>query len=407
MMDALSAKVFKYPDIKPQFFSYGTQREALKKFEEDVNVFRLFSFEVSVGGSRRYIVCPVEVFWTKYQVVTKRNFYEVICNKVPSKLYCDLEFEKLNNEDKDGYEMTRSLQNAIFRKLKTDHGISVNQDDCLVLESSNCTKFSIHLVFFTVVFKTNKDCGLFMQQVLSDLPESTYEVYKEAPKGKSGKIVKSFVDLTVYSSVQQFRLFESSKFGQSRPFKVSVFDTSTEDLRKKESLDVGDIRLQKEVFLRSLITHTKHEEENIISIRSPGLEYRHDQTKKEDLYIREINLKFATSFVRNSGNHVQVISGDGGVRNSNLEVGQSNLRRIEIFLSQYVHPGQIWKKTLYGDEIITFNVKNYTFCEKAGRDHSSKKQIYFIYNKRKLRLEQGCFSNGCKHIVNKLISVKF
>ena len=104
-MDAQSTKVFKYPVKNLKYFYFGTQREALKKFEENVSDFFLFSFEVAAGGSRRYLVCPVEMFWTNYQEVTKKNYYEVICEKSPTKLYCDIEFDKQTNVDKDGHEM--------------------------------------------------------------------------------------------------------------------------------------------------------------------------------------------------------------------------------------------------------------------------------------------------------------
>ena len=401
--DAKSTKVFKYPVKNLKFFYFGTQREAIKKFEENVNEFFLFSFEVAVGGSRRYLVCTADMFWTNYQEVTKKNYYEVICEKSSTKLYCDIEFDKQSNNDKDGYEMIQMLQNVIFLKLKMDHGIVVNQEDCLVLESSDSRKFSIHLVFYTVVFKTNKDCGLFMKQVLDDLPENTRSIFEVKAAGKNGNYKKSFIDLSVYSSVQQIRMFESSKFGQSRPFKVSEIDTSTEALVKNQSIEDGAIR--KEVFLRSLITHTNQKEGKIISISSPRP--RNHPNKKGDFMIREINSKFEASFVRNEEYHINIKPRDGEfVKSVQSRAEQTNLQVIEGFLREKVYPGQIWKKKPFNEEGISFYVKNFSFCEKIGREHSSKNHIYFIYYDKIQKLEQGCFSRGCRHLANKQINVK-
>ena len=401
-MDAQSTKVFKYPVKNLKYFYFGTQREALKKFEENVSDFFLFSFEVAAGGSRRYLVCPVEMFWTNYQEVTKKNYYEVICEKSPTKLYCDIEFDKQTNVDKDGHEMIEMLQKVIFLKLKTDHGIVVNQEDCLVLESSDSRKFSIHLVFYTVVFKTNKDCGLFMKQVLDDLPENTRSIFEVKAAGKNGNYKKSFVDLSVYGSNQQFRMLESSKFGQSRPFKVSVCDTSTEALVKKQSIE--DEAIRKEVFLRSLITHTKQKEGKIISISSPRP--INQPNRKVDLIIQEINSKFEASFVRNEEYHINIKPRDGELVKSVLRAEQTNLQAIEGFLTEKVYPGKIWKKKPFNEDSISFYVKNFSFCEKVGREHSSKNHIYFIYYHKIQKLEQGCFSRGCRHLANKQINVK-
>ena len=401
-MDAQSTKVFKYPVKNLKYFYFGTQREALKKFEENVSDFFLFSFEVAAGGSRRYLVCPVEMFWTNYQEVTKKNYYEVICEKSPTKLYCDIEFDKQTNVDKDGHEMIEMLQKVIFLKLKTDHGIVVNQEDCLVLESSDSRKFSIHLVFYTVVFKTNKDCGLFMKQVLDDLPENTRSIFEVKAAGKNGNYKKSFVDLSVYGSNQQFRMLESSKFGQSRPFKVSVCDTSTEALVKKQSIE--DEAIRKEVFLRSLITHTKQKEGKIISISSPRP--INQPNRKVDLIIQEINSKFEASFVRNEEYHINIKPRDGELVKSVLRAEQTNLQAIEGFLTEKVYPGKIWKKKPFNEDSISFYVKNFSFCEKVGREHSSKNHIYFIYYHKIQKLEQGCFSRGCRHLANKQINVR-
>ena len=115
-------KVYQYPDNVPETQCYSTQKEAVDNSERRPNS-KVFSFEVSLDGSRRYLVTTLPHFWEWYKDKSVRNYYEVICEGSKSKLYCDLEFKKIFNQGKDGFKCVQRLIQLINYKasLKNDH----------------------------------------------------------------------------------------------------------------------------------------------------------------------------------------------------------------------------------------------------------------------------------------------
>ena len=161
----MSHKVFKYPDKEPENQCFATQKEAIQVGERRPNS-TVISFEVSREGSRRYLVTSVPYFWNWYKDTSVKHYYEVICEQRNSKLYCDVEYKKIPNEGKDGYQCVQRLIQLINKKANKEFSLSLTEEDCLVLEATDEKKFSIHLIFFLLVFDSNKDCKFFMQDIL-------------------------------------------------------------------------------------------------------------------------------------------------------------------------------------------------------------------------------------------------
>ena len=243
----MSHKVFKYPDRKPETQCFATQKEAIQTgaMSPDSTVI---SFEVSSEGSRRYLVTTVHYFWGWYKDINKKNYYEVICEKRNSKLYCDVEYKRTFNQGKDGYQCVKKLIQLINEKANQDFSLSVTEEDCLVLEATDEKKFSIHLIFFLIVFQSNKDCKVFMQNLMESLQTQDQALF-DVQDGSGAST--SCIDMSVYSKNRQFRLFESTKFGQKRPLIVSPIDTATFALNP----ELTDEEKRKEGFLKSLITN--------------------------------------------------------------------------------------------------------------------------------------------------------
>ena len=114
--------------------------------------------------------------------------------------------------------------------------------------------------------------------------------------------------------------------------------------------------------------------------------------------LEKINQKFLTNFVR--------IKTSTGRRNySDTKTSTSfGIAKIEAFISSKVLPGKIWK-TATENEIVTFYVKNFHFCEKIGRPHTSKNQIFFKFYPSSDTLKQCCFSLRCKMLPDKIVVV--
>uniref|UniRef100_A0A0K0DK91 DNA-directed primase/polymerase protein n=1 Tax=Angiostrongylus cantonensis TaxID=6313 RepID=A0A0K0DK91_ANGCA len=86
--------------------TFSKQRLAIGKLEESLKVFknsRIFSFEKpeQTNGERRYLVSTLERFWSWYETLKDRHFYELIIESSPCRLYFDLEYSKATNANID------------------------------------------------------------------------------------------------------------------------------------------------------------------------------------------------------------------------------------------------------------------------------------------------------------------
>ena len=385
----MSHKVFKYPVTEAESHCFATQKEAIQMKEKSPDSI-VISFEVSLEGSRRYLVTTVPYFWGWYKNTPVKNHYEVICDNHISKLYCDIEYKKVYNQGKDGYKSVKRLIKLINEKANQDFSLSVSEEDCLVLEATDEAKFSIHLIFNLIVFDSNKACKNFMKDLMESL-ETQDQALFDVKNGSGG--VTSCIDMSVYSSNRSFRMFESSKFGQKRPLIVSPIDISTLDFNS----DLTDEEKRKKIFLKSLITYCCGERRINSYEHSKEVPRSMNQHTEPNTTLEKINEKFSTKFVTR---------GQIGFVHKKTESSKSlKIQNIEEFINSKVLPGKIWK-TVTDGEIITFFVKNYQCCRKIGRPHTSKNQIYFKFYLTSDTLMQCCFSRSCKMLPDKIINLE-
>ena len=386
----MSHKVFKYPVRDAESHCFATQKEAIQMKEKSPNSI-VISFEVSLGGSRRYLVTTIPYFWGWYKDNSVKNYYEVICDKDNSKLYCDIEFKKRYNQGKDGYQCVKRLIQLINDKANQDFSLVVSEEDCLVLEATDETKFSIHLIFFLIVFESNKDCKNFMQDLMESLQTQDQALF-DVKNGSGG--VTSCIDMSVYSTNRQFRMFESSKIGQKRPLIVSPMDISTLNY----NVELTEEEKRKKIFLKSLITYCGGERRiNSYEHSKEVPRFMNNQHTEPNITLEKINQKFSTKF----GTRGQI-----GFGHKKTEYSESlKIQNIEAFINSKVLPGRIWK-TVTDGEIVTFFVKNFDCCQKIGRPHTSKNQIFFKFYPRSDTLIQCCFSKSCKMLPDKIINLE-
>ncbi|VDM57967.1 unnamed protein product [Angiostrongylus costaricensis] len=190
--------------------TFSKQRSAIGKLEESVKVFknsRIFSFEKpeQTNGERRYLVSTLERFWSWYETLKDRHFYELITESSPCRLYFDLEYSKATNANIDHEAAYNYFMNTVRRLLHDEFDIEAEPaKDFLVLDSSTESKFSAHVICHLpngYLFPSNArscfHCGLFFETVL--------------------------FDNSVYTKNRNFRLFLSSKLGKNTIFKRYEF----------------------------------------------------------------------------------------------------------------------------------------------------------------------------------------
>ena len=349
--------------------SYAIQHCAGKDGNEH-GVFVLHKF----NGTRRFCVATYDEFTKSYLSYPLElcHYYEVIREGVPSKLFMDIDISNAEYVGSKGSLLVEILIRYISHCLLTFYGIQCNRCDILQLDSSNETKFSQHLVYPQVVFKSCLECGNFMKKISyaaidelqSKEPSQTIFGFPATDLVQlfydSGTKPKQFVvDLGVYTRNRHFRLLRSSK------------------LEKREHLVAAEanqypIHSEEQFFLDSLITHTmatsfahqfltceppilkKSTEENNATATDapPSPPFRHT-----DL------IDFVLSCIRATEQH----------------------KNTTIHSSVHAQSGICVAYTLDGPK----------WCENVKREHSNN-HPYFVANLRTGKVYQKCFSAHCK-----------
>lgn len=192
----------------------------------------------SVGHTRRFAGFPnYLVFLDLYKQWSKeaghthtwKTFYEMIIGKVPQKPYFDLDYKGMT-EDEAVHRM-QSVRKAITQCIP---GVEI-----LTFESHGPGKFSYHLICRNVYVESSAHNKALATTIGMHLPPGS-------------------IDLSVYSSLQNFRLFDSTKKGKNRFKVLSDADTaqyySEEIVRKfNDTLPVEQVQWRM-IFTDSLIT---------------------------------------------------------------------------------------------------------------------------------------------------------
>ena len=186
-------------------------------------------------GKRRFCVCSWEKFITKYLTIDAglRHFYEVVREDVPAKLHLDVDVFL-----QEGMELNTSLRIEILIKatingLRKTYNLDVSRTEVLQMDSSTSEKCSQHIVFPTVVFANNIECGHFMKKLADEARQflDAGEPSSMIENLELSEIVQLFVprdgrlyflcDLGIYTRNRQFRLWRSSKLGKNSYLEIA------------------------------------------------------------------------------------------------------------------------------------------------------------------------------------------
>ena len=126
---------------------FSKQVQALEYLKSNRNKeLKVFSREFDNSGRRYFIVASEHDFWLEYQKCKEKNHYEIILSDSISKLYLDLEFQKEENEGKNGEEMCKLLVSKVLDCLMNSFNHSCTTIDVLVLDSQRvieCRRVSL------------------------------------------------------------------------------------------------------------------------------------------------------------------------------------------------------------------------------------------------------------------------
>ncbi len=217
---------------------HSKQAPALDLYVENPACTKLFSTEIAIGGTRRYLAAGYDRFVPEYYTTPVKCFYELI-PPVPCRLYFDIECKLSENPDfdpeVDGDGFMHDLMEAVTSRMQEIHkGITAKYID---LTSTSSSKFSRHLhVHLTkdgrqLLFKDNRHAGVFVRSlvddILSNLNPSSQTASASASNSPQMPYLKkwmlvgpdrtaSMIDLGVYTRNRCFRLLHSKKYAKSK-----------------------------------------------------------------------------------------------------------------------------------------------------------------------------------------------
>ena len=150
--------------------NHGLAAESLPLF------LKVFSFESTRTGQRKFLVADYDSFFRRYTETTGQNssrskqtvcpapnnyssghdfsgkeiinkhVYEIIRDNVPCRAYFDLEYQKEFNLNINGDILTSMWINLVVWKLFDLFGVTIGKKDIIILDSSTAKKYSKHVI---------------------------------------------------------------------------------------------------------------------------------------------------------------------------------------------------------------------------------------------------------------------
>lgn len=357
------------------------KQEDCLKFVSTHSGLLAFTFQ-DVSNGRAFLAADPLVFWYYYfQRKKDKHCYEIIREYYPCKLYFDLEFDYLRNENLDGGRMVDCFIALVCYALKIQYNITCDRSQILDLDSTSDVKFSRHLIFQTTeVFRDNYNAGSFVKQLcyeintiiennssdvitlilLKNFNAVSLDNLKQLQVYNSRGAKVLFCDESVYSKNRHFRLYNSSKLNKNVPLIVSE---QNRFYPRNADMDIGSY--EECVFLFSLITYVPQMDDN--SYLTFGL--------------NNIGNKILPAIYRN---HLY-----------RSDQPSSPFKDIDDFIASIVRPGLIWRTAFFPHKnIITYDIINNRFCGNVGREHKSN-NVKYVVNVSKLNYYQKCYDPDC------------
>lgn len=195
---------------------------------------RIFAIE-KAQGKRKYLVGHfgriADWYWRK---CTNKHLYEVITQDTPCRLYFDLEYSKVFNDNIDDNMLLNEFRQELASDLKNFYNVDLDASKIIDLDSTTDKKFSRHWIIDldeNGLFEDAPTVGRFVKRLVGRLAEevATNQLQTRCPTLSQHLFVKTkdpnksscFIDLGVYTRNRLFRCYASSKFGKSNALHVA------------------------------------------------------------------------------------------------------------------------------------------------------------------------------------------
>ncbi|XP_046385235.1 DNA-directed primase/polymerase protein-like [Ischnura elegans] len=356
---------------------FRKQRDALDYAKSRGNGLMTFAFQQE-SGQRLFLVSHPAIFWhyDSKRIAQRRCSYEIIPENSPCKVYFDLEYDAIINQNLIPQKNVTTFMTAVSNYLAHFFGVVVDNSKVLILDSSTEAKISYHLIYQSeeAIFRDNIHLGRFVKEICLGIRRviSNPSMMLLNPQLWSGISHADICDLlvvgrkheetlfcdqSVYSRNRHFRLYLSTKLGKNAPLVLSNFNQCMPATASQES-----------IFLASLITYSC---ENSVRLLEFGCD-------KSDVSAREIPNR-ATAVVTDTSTSTE-------------------LHQVDEFVKNLISPlGSIRKRTILESSkglVIQFDILGYRFCSNIGRHHRSN-NICIILDGARGTWHQRCYDPDC------------
>lgn len=336
------------------------------------------------SGARQFFLASYDEFWRYYERLgpEDRCHYELIRDDTPAKLYLDVEYSRVLNPNLDGNCVMEKLAHFLTQFiLLAFAGIKVGPP--VHLESRYEHKFSRHVIFSDVVFRSTANMGAFML---------AFREYLELRRDNDPDVALLFArtdkadhvfvcDMGVYTRNRNFRLVYSSKKGKDshlvpidgpRPVSVGASASSSND----GSPDASH-QLNKEVFLNSLVCRIA-EDKSLLEFDAPS-----------------------STMARGHG------SGGFSRPDASMVSRPSPFPRVDAFVREEFLKGQGFiRSAIFFAQTnrICYNLGGTRFCANIGRHHKSN-GVYLVVDIGTRTVVQKCHDPDCRGFSSMPIAV--
>ena len=224
-----------------------------KRFTVFRNPQELYNFCVSIEDNRRCM-------------------FEIIRGNHPQKLYYDIDMCLDEGNDPYGLTYDQKINIAeqipeVITNILINMFSQIKRSDVMVFTSHSDKKRSFHIVVDRFCVMNNKQNRKVFTQLIGMIPVHW----------------RQFFDSSMYKSVQQFRLYMSTKFGKGR---MKIFDSTKSDWRPTDSVSAKDT--VRNLFTSSLVSFT-HGCLILPIVEDEEIEYEEvDLSDKEAVKVLEI-----------------------------------------------------------------------------------------------------------------------
>ena len=349
---------------------FHKQSEAIKFCEEhggdERGVFVLQKFD----GTRKFCVQSYQEFAKLYLSyhLDLCHYYEVIRDNTPCKLYFDIDISLNEGSMLDGAFRVAVFKSYVNHCLNVEYCKNINVNQILHLDSKSTVKFSQHLIFPDVIFKSNQECGNFVKKLADAAKDALYEnktcaltkdfpipklhhLFVEAPSSS----IQFIADLTVYSRNRHFRIYRSSKLNKAEHLLVANENTYPY---------LNDEQLLIDSFIISLAgTSAEHQ----LVCEPPKKRVCQRVVSTREARPAASDHPYLDEFVR------------------------SELQKAEHY-TECVVDSVLYSRN---GNCVAYTIRGSLWCENVHREHTTNRP-YFCANIKTGRFYQMCNSQGCR-----------